>query len=97
MDITKKASLPNGSCRLHLWQVMQEKAAQKLLAQTLHLQMLEELRNYPQVCFYVHALIPAQVPTPLVLHLPIPTALCCLAGLLCIFWGQSFPALHRGS
>ena len=30
-------------------QVMQEKAAQRLLAQTLHQQMLEELRNNPQV------------------------------------------------
>ena len=30
-------------------QVMQEKAAQRLLAQTLHQQMLEELRNNPQL------------------------------------------------
>ena len=28
---------------------MQEKAAQRLLAQTLHQQMLEELRNNPQL------------------------------------------------
>ena len=35
---------------LHLpCQVMQEKAAQRLLAQTLHQQMLEELRNNPQL------------------------------------------------
>ena len=38
-----------------LVQVMQEKTAQRLLAQTLHQQMLEELRNNPQACLYARA------------------------------------------